>query len=112
LADVVGLSAFDHRHGLDAGDKFLREFTERLSKALAAPPPPCLAGVGGDEFAVLVSDVVLHCTLSQLAAQDQGHQFGPPQRPHQSDQQRSLVPGAGPIGLGGPTGGEGAVGWS
>jgi len=67
LIDVVGLSAFNQRYGLEAGDMLLRDVAQRLCKALADPPPLCLARVGGDDFAVLVRDVVLHHTLSQLA---------------------------------------------
>ena len=67
--DIVDFRAFNQRFGFAAGDAVLREVADRLRSVSPHVRRAALPGVGGDEFAVLLDNVVLYDTLSQVARQ-------------------------------------------
>jgi diguanylate cyclase (GGDEF)-like protein len=67
LIDIEGFRAINQQYGFDVGDEVLVQIARRLHAALSEPPPPCIARIGGDEFAVLVNGVEARSGLSQLA---------------------------------------------
>ena len=64
--DLDGLKGINDAYGHLAGDRYLKEFTERLAEALRGEDT--LARVGGDEFMVLLPGLSAASAKSLLAA--------------------------------------------
>jgi diguanylate cyclase (GGDEF)-like protein len=78
LIDIEGFRAINQDYGFDVGDELLVQIARRLEASLSEPPPPCIARIGGDEFAVLFDVVEARTSPSQLARKirlDIGHPF-------------------------------------
>jgi diguanylate cyclase (GGDEF)-like protein len=53
LIDIEGFRAINHEYGFEVGDALLVQIARRLGASFNDPTPPCIARIGGDEFAVL-----------------------------------------------------------
>ncbi|WP_206241797.1 putative bifunctional diguanylate cyclase/phosphodiesterase [Novosphingobium terrae] len=63
--DLDGFRAINNKYGDEAGDDVLSQIGQRLSSSIRASDVP--ARIGGDEFAIILSDPVSHEIVSRVA---------------------------------------------